>query len=170
MLNPQPHISNHEPWIWRQFAQQLPLGAARTGNGTRAASRPDQHRLPTWSPGELVATNEAYEAALRTIGAADPRVVAMEADPDSSTYAQTFPAAPAVRPVESVIAEHVSAAPKQQMVATAIALTDQRSNPVRRHLCGLLDHRPRPDPDGRNQRGRRVRDRAALLDPAHSDG
>jgi transketolase len=64
----------------------------------------------------------AYEAALRTIGAANPRIVAMEADPDSSTYAQTFPAAPAVRPVESVIAEHVSAAPEQQMVATAIAL------------------------------------------------
>jgi transketolase len=122
MLNPQPHISNHEPWIWRQFAQQLPLGTARTGIGTRAASRPDQHRLPTWSPGELVATNVAYEAALRTIGAANPRIVALEGDGNSSTYSQVFPAAPALRRFESVIAEQVSSAPEQQMVAAAMAL------------------------------------------------
>ena len=115
-------LPTHEPWIWRQFAQQLPLDTARTGIATRAASRRDHHRLPTWSPGELVATNEAYEATLGTIGAEDPRIVALEGDLDSSTYAQIVPAAPAVRPVESVIADKVTAAPEQQMVAAAIAL------------------------------------------------
>jgi transketolase len=129
MLNPHPHISTHEPWIWRQFAHQLPLDTARTGCGTRAVSAPDRYRLPTWSPGELVATHGAYQAALRTIGAADPRMLALEGDSDSSTYTQTFPATPALPPIESVIAEHVSAAPEQRMVAAAIALQSRAQIP-----------------------------------------
>lgn len=122
MLNPQPHISAHEPWIWRQFAQQLPLETVPFASETRAVSRPASLPLPSWSTGELVATHDAYERTLRTLGAADPRIVALETDPNSSTYAQIFPTAPALRPVESVIADHVTAAAEQQMVATTIAL------------------------------------------------
>ena len=121
MLNPQPHTSIHEPWIWRQFAKQLPIGTVRSADGTRARSRLAPLPLPSWSPGELIATHDAYEAAVRTIGASDPRIVALAADRDSATYAQVFPSAPALRSVESAIAEHVTAA-EQQMVATAIAL------------------------------------------------
>lgn len=121
MLNPQTHIS-HEPWIWRQFAQQLPLGTSRIGGAPQAARRPTPARLPSWSPGELVATHEAYKATLHTIGATDPRIIAMAGDADNPTYAQILPAPSAVRPVEGVLAAQVSAAPEQQMVAAAIAL------------------------------------------------
>lgn len=121
MLNPQPHTSIHEPWIRHQFAQQLPIGTVRAAKGTRTRSRPAPLPLPSWSPGELIATHDAYEAAVRTIGASDPRIVAIEADRDSATYAQVFGSAPALRSVESAIAEHMTAA-EQQMVATAIAL------------------------------------------------
>src|SRR6188472_2172412 len=120
MLNPQPHISTHEPWIWRQFAQQLPLETTHTGVIARPASpRRAPLQLPSWSPGELVATYDAYLAALRTLGSADPGIIAMEADADSSTFAQVFPAAPAVRPVESIIADRQTAGAEQRMVAAA---------------------------------------------------
>jgi transketolase len=116
MLNPPPHISTHEPRIWRELAHRTPLDNVRTD--VRAGA-PSPHRaplrLPSWSPGELVTTHDAYVAALRTVGAANPRVVALEGQPDSSTYVQVFPAAPVVRPAEGVIAE-------QRMVASAIAL------------------------------------------------
>jgi hypothetical protein len=122
MLNPQPHISTHEPWIWRQFAQQLPLDTVRTGIRSASASPRAALRLPSWSPGELVATHAAYAAALRTIGVTDPRIVAMEGDDDSSSYAQVFPAPTAGRPFEIVVADQRPAAPEQQMIAAAIAL------------------------------------------------
>jgi transketolase len=122
MLNPPPHINTHEPWIWREPAQQFSLDRVHMPIVARAAS-PHRAplRMPSWSPGELVATHEAYRTALRTASAADPRVVAMEGEPDSSTDSQVFPAAPAGRPIESVIAVQQTA-PEQRMVATAIAL------------------------------------------------
>src|SRR5436189_1042136 len=102
MVNPQPHLSTDQPWIWREFAQQLPIDTVRTGIAGRAASFATLVRLPSWAPGELVATHEAYGAALRPIGAAYPFIVAMEGAPDSSTYAQVFPAG---RAAESMIAD-----------------------------------------------------------------
>jgi hypothetical protein len=59
--------------------------------GTRAPSPARAPvRLPSWSPGELVATRRAYGEALRAIGAAEPRVVAMEGEVGNSTYSQLF--------------------------------------------------------------------------------
>jgi transketolase len=71
--------------------------------------------LPTWSPGELVATRAAYGEALRAIGAADERVVAMDGEVGNSTYSEIFRKAFPERYFEMYVAE-------QQMVASAIGL------------------------------------------------
>ena len=123
MLNPQPHINTHEPWIWREFAHELPLETVRADSGNRAAPpHRASPRLPSWLPGTHVATHEAYGAALRAVGAGDPRVVALEGKPDSSTYTQILPAAPAGRPIESIIADRQTTGAEQRMVVAAIAL------------------------------------------------
>jgi transketolase len=117
MLNSQPHITPHEPSIWRDLAKQLPVDRVRTSAGARAprtgaASLP----LPSWSPGELVSTHEAYGTALRTIKAADPRVIAMEDGIGDATDAYAVPSPGTF--LESLTAE-------QQMIATTIALQTQ---------------------------------------------
>jgi transketolase len=43
-----------------------------------------------YKPGDLVATREAYGAALMRIGEVDPRVVAMDGDTKNSTFAEKF--------------------------------------------------------------------------------
>jgi transketolase len=70
-------------------------------------------RLPSWSPGELVATRRAYGEALRAVGAAEPRVVAMDGEVGNSTYSGLFREAFPERYFEMYVAE-------QQMVAAAI--------------------------------------------------
>jgi transketolase len=72
-------------------------------------------QLPSWSPGELVATRRAYGEALRAVAAAEPRVVAMDGEVGNSTYSQIFRDAFPERYFEMYVAE-------QQMVAAAIGL------------------------------------------------
>jgi transketolase len=71
--------------------------------------------LPSWRPGDLVATRRAYGEALRAVGAAEPRVVAMDGEVGNSTYSQIFRDAFPERYFEMYVAE-------QQMVATAIGV------------------------------------------------
>jgi transketolase len=87
-----------------------------TAAGTRRPSpRRTEVRLPSWSPGELVATRRAYGEALRAVGAAEPRVVAMDGEVGNSTYSELFRDAFPERYFEMFVAE-------QQMVAAAIGL------------------------------------------------
>jgi transketolase len=79
-------------------------------------------RLPSWSPGELVATRRAYGEALRAVGAAEPRVVAMDGEVGNSTYSELFRDAFPERYFEMFVAE-------QQMVAAAIGLQARRRIP-----------------------------------------
>jgi transketolase len=72
-------------------------------------------RLPSWPRGELVATRRAYGEALRAVGAAEPRVVAMDGEVGNSTYSELFRDAFPERYFEMFVAE-------QQMVAAAIGL------------------------------------------------
>jgi transketolase len=44
----------------------------------------------SYKPGDMVATREAYGAALVRIGEADPRIVAMDGDTKNSTFAEKF--------------------------------------------------------------------------------
>jgi hypothetical protein len=58
-----------------ESAAMTPRAVARATSSHGAPAGP-----PSWSPGELVATHDAYSATLRTIAAADPRVVAIDGE------------------------------------------------------------------------------------------
>jgi transketolase len=75
-----------------------------------------QLELPTYKPGDAVATRTAYGDALKALGAARPDVVALDGEVSNSTYAETFGKAFPDRFFEMYIAE-------QQMVATAIGMS-----------------------------------------------
>jgi transketolase len=71
--------------------------------------------LPSWKPGEEVATRRAYGDALAALGAARGDVVALDGEVSNSTYAEIFAEALPDRYFEMFIAE-------QQMVAAAVGL------------------------------------------------
>lgn len=70
---------------------------------------------PRWEPGEKVATRRAYGDALAALGAADGRVVALDAEVSNSTYASKFQETHPERFFEMWIAE-------QLMVASAVGM------------------------------------------------
>jgi transketolase len=51
---------------------------------------PESYPPVSYKPGDMVATREAYGAALLRIGGTDPRVVAVDGDTKNSTYAEKF--------------------------------------------------------------------------------
>lgn len=73
-----------------------------------AAARPAAAG-PDYAIGAKVATREAYGAALAALGAADPRVVALDADVSNSTFSEKFERAHGDRFYETQIAEQVMA-------------------------------------------------------------
>ncbi|MGZ4461736.1 MAG: transketolase [Gaiellaceae bacterium] len=70
---------------------------------------------PRYELGSEVATRKVYGEALAALGAADPRVVALDGEVSNSTYAEIFGAAHPERYFEMYIAE-------QQMVAAAVGM------------------------------------------------
>ena len=72
-------------------------------------------RLPSWPPGEKVATRKAYGEALAALGAARGDVVALDGEVSNSTYAELFAKAHPERYFEMYIAE-------QQMAAAAVGM------------------------------------------------
>lgn len=85
--------------------QQAP---ARSVGGTLAS--------PDYKPGDLVATREAYGTALVKLGAANPDVVALDADTKNSTFSERFMKAYPERFFECFIAE-------QNMISVAAGLS-----------------------------------------------
>ena len=70
--------------------------------GPRSKSRrrdrpPTTRRLPApaYKKGDSVATREAWGVALAAVGAADPRIVALDADVKNSTFSDKFEKIPA---------------------------------------------------------------------------
>src|SRR4029434_3337358 len=61
-----------------------------------------QHKL-----GEMIATREAYGAALAALGNVDPRVVALDGDVKNSTFSEKFEAVHPERFYQFFIAEQV---------------------------------------------------------------
>jgi transketolase len=76
------------------------------------SSSPD---WPQYELGSEIATRKAYGEALAALGAADPRVVALDGEVSNSTYAEIFGAAYPERYFEMYIAE-------QQMIAGAVGM------------------------------------------------
>lgn len=71
--------------------------------------------LPTWSPGEKVATRKAYGEALAALGTRREDVVALDGEVSNSTHADLFADEHPDRYFEMFIAE-------QQMIAAAVGL------------------------------------------------
>jgi transketolase len=77
----------------------------------RSVARPEPKRAvfeaPPFKLGEMVATREAYGSALARLGAADDRIVALDADVKNSTFSEKFKDAHPDRFYENFIAEQV---------------------------------------------------------------
>ena len=71
---------------------------------------------PAYKPGEMVATREAFGAALAALGEANPSVVALDADVKNSTFTDKFGKQFPDRFVENFIAE-------QNMLGAAVGLS-----------------------------------------------
>jgi transketolase len=95
--------------------QMVPDGSKPDIPGPRSKSRPeaaaDYSKIPApaYKKGDLVATREAWGVALAAVGAADPRIVALDADVKNSTFSDKFEKIAAGRFYEDFIAEQVMA-------------------------------------------------------------
>lgn len=87
-------------------------GGGPTGPGGADAAGVE---LPRYPLGERVATRDAYGAALAAVGAAHPKVVALDAEVSDSTRTRAFAEAYPERFFECYIAE-------QQLIASAIGM------------------------------------------------
>jgi transketolase len=88
-------------------------------------------KLPTYDKGAKVATRRAYGDALKALGAAQPQVVALDAEVSNSTYAEDFAEAYPERYFEMYIAE-------QQMVAAAVGLQVRNYKPFASSFAAFL--------------------------------
>ncbi len=88
-------------------SSKLAAGIERPQSVARPEATPKPVAPPDYKPGDQVATREAYGAALAKLGAADPRVVALDADVKNSTFSDKFEHALPDRFYENFIAEQV---------------------------------------------------------------
>jgi transketolase len=86
------------------------------------ASKPASIPAPDYKIGDQVATREAYGAALAKLGAADSRIVALDADVKNSTFSDKFEKAIPDRFYQNFIAE-------QAMVGAAMGLAARGAIP-----------------------------------------
>jgi transketolase len=94
----------------------------RRAAGAVASSGLDAVELPRYELGSVVATREAYGEALAALGAADPRVVALDADVKNSTFSDKFERQHPDRFYQTFIAE-------QAMVGAALGLASRGAVP-----------------------------------------
>ncbi|MBH8566280.1 transketolase [Nostoc sp. CENA67] len=92
---------------------------------------PQPLQLPTYNQGAKVATRRAYGDALTALGAAQPHVVALDAEVSNSTYAEDFAEAYPERYFEMYIAE-------QQMIAAAVGLQVRQYKPFASSFAAFL--------------------------------
>jgi transketolase len=86
------------------------------------STKPAVLSAPAYKLGDLVATREAFGAALAKLGEADPRVVALDADVKNSTFSDKFEKVAPERFYENFIAE-------QAMVGAAMGLAARGAIP-----------------------------------------
>src|ERR1700761_7849021 len=127
-------VENKEGWHGRPFPPDMAERAIAELGGVRnltvrgplpdptagadagaAPSAPAGATLPDYAVGDKVATRKAYGDALVALGAADPKIVALDGEVKNSTFALEFATAYPERYFEMYIAE-------QQMVAAATGL------------------------------------------------
>ena len=99
-----------------------PIPGPPPGAGPAPAPDLGAVALPVYAPGSLVATREAYGAALAALGALDRRVVALDADVKNSTFSEKFEQQHPERFYQTFIAEQV-------MVGAALGLAARGAIP-----------------------------------------
>jgi transketolase len=120
----------------QQFVPQQP-GLDLAKRIARPSSRPADPPAPSpvpapnYKPGDQVATREAYGTALARIGAADVRVVALDADVKNSTFSDKFEKAFPDRFYQSFIAE-------QAMIGAAMGLAARGAIPFPSTFAAFL--------------------------------
>lgn len=92
---------------------------------------PQPLQLPKYDKGVKVATRRAYGDALVALGAAQPNVIALDAEVSNSTYAEDFAETYPERYFEMYIAE-------QQMVAAAVGLQVRGYKPFASTFAAFL--------------------------------
>jgi transketolase len=132
-------VENKEGWHGRPFPPDMAKRAIAELGGVRnltvrgpmpepaAAAVPAQQArpgatLPEYAVGEKVQTRKAYGDALVALGAADPKIVALDGEVKNSTFALEFATAYPDRYFEMYISE-------QQMVAAATGLAARGYRP-----------------------------------------
>lgn len=112
----------------RQSSQSNQSSQPNHQSGPTDAAR---SQLPAYPEGSTVATRKAYGDALKALGAADPRIVALDGEVSNSTYTNAFAQAFPDRYFEMYIAE-------QQMVAAAVGLQVRRYIPFASTFAAFL--------------------------------
>jgi transketolase len=100
----------------------LPRRIARPAARPESPAAPRALAPPSYKVGELVATREAYGAAVAKLGEADARVVALDADVKNSTFSDKFEKAVPDRFYENFIAEQI-------MIGSAMGLAARGAIP-----------------------------------------
>jgi transketolase len=114
-------------------AKDVDLARAIPKPASRPAEPPAPKPMspPAYKLGEQVATREAYGAALAKLGAADSRVVALDADVGNSTFSDKFEKAFPDRFYQNFIAEQV-------MVGSAMGLAARGAIPFPSTFAAFL--------------------------------
>jgi transketolase len=99
--------------------------------GTPREERVGTPPAPDYKLGDLVATREAYGAAIARLGSADSRVVALDADVKNSTFSDKFEAAHPDRFYQCFIAE-------QAMIGAAMGLAARGAIPYPSTFAAFL--------------------------------
>ena len=120
----------------RELEAQIVEGAPESSpiRPPSASARPETRATvppPSYKLGDLVATREAYGAALARLGSADSRVVALDADVKNSTFSEKFEAAHADRFYQCFIAE-------QAMIGAAMGLAARGAIPYPSTFAAFL--------------------------------
>ncbi|OFW40369.1 MAG: transketolase, partial [Acidobacteria bacterium RIFCSPLOWO2_12_FULL_67_14] len=101
----------------------------------RRAARPAPRQgaigAPPYTPGDSVATREAYGAAIARLAAADDRIVAIDADVKNSTFSEKFEQAHPDRFYQTFIAE-------QAMIGVAMGLASRGAIPFPSTFAAFL--------------------------------
>jgi transketolase len=122
--------------LQQQFVEQAD-GVDLAASIAKPSARPAEPAAPTalappeYKLGEQVATREAYGAALAKLGAADTRVVALDADVKNSTFSDKFEQAFPDRFYQNFIAEQV-------MVGSAMGLAARGAIPFPSTFAAFL--------------------------------
>jgi transketolase len=95
------------------------------------AEEPGTVDPPSYKLGDLVATREAFGAVLPRLGAADPRIVALDADVKNSTFSDKFEAAHPDRFYQCFIAE-------QGMIGIAMGMAARGAIPFPSTFAAFL--------------------------------